>query len=204
MTLIEKPPAVPGEPEEPTGPDASASASGQGDMRLRQTLPMPAQERVAESMANEVPRGPRALIRQFVRDYNLLRATKYGVGPLGVIFLLDLVQGFDSTIPTLLLPEIRAEFNVTLLQLVLLGQVFSVVAITGGPVIGWLTDRVRRTYLVGISAIASGIFSIGSSFAGNMVAFQAMRSLDGTIGESLGNIPTQSLLYDYYPIEARA
>src|SRR4029077_20197604 len=59
----------------------------------------PNQEHVAVHMAETLPRGPRQLVRQAAADYRLVRATKYGLTPLVVIFVLDLVQSFDSRVP---------------------------------------------------------------------------------------------------------
>ena len=163
----------------------------------------PTQQRVATAIAADIPRGPRQVLGQAVKDFRLLRATKYGVGPLVLLFIVDYVQVYDSSIPRLLLPEIRAEFNVSLTTLVLLGQLFVVFSLGSIPLIGWMNDRMKRTRLVAAGNVLSGAFSLTSAFAPNALVYQATRTLDG-VGEGIGNVPTATLLYDYYPIEARA
>jgi ABC-type branched-subunit amino acid transport system ATPase component len=163
----------------------------------------PEQQQIAEQIADDVPRGGRAVLRRFRDDVRLLRTTKYGLGPLFVIFVIDLLQGIDDRIPTLFLPEIRKEFGVTLTKLVFVQQLFVVVGLAGVLLIGYLTDRYRRTRMVGISAVLSGVFSFGAASSGNVYAYQGLQSFD-SVSEQLGNVPTSSLLFDYYPIEARA
>lgn len=163
----------------------------------------PTSAEVSSSMASEIPRGFRALVRQTVKDFNLIRATKYGAGPLFVLFLVDWVQGFDSLIPTLFAPEIRKDFNVTITQIALIQQLFGSLFLFTGPLIGYLSDRFRRTRMVGLGALLSGMFSMFSGFAPNFLLYQFTRSLDKA-SETFGDIPSKSLSYDYYPVEARA
>ena len=165
--------------------------------------PVPEEERLARSIAAAVPRNPRALLRQAVTDFRLLKATPYGVAPLVVFFVLDYVQHFDRTIAVVLLPEIRDDLDVSLTTLVVYGQLFTVCGVPLALLIGWATDHTRRTRLVALGNVLSGTFSALRGLAPNALSYQAVTALD-SFGEGINDSPTQSLLYDYYPLEARA
>ncbi|HVL81196.1 MAG TPA: MFS transporter [Actinomycetota bacterium] len=162
-----------------------------------------AQADIVREMASAMKRGPKAIMGQAVTDFKMLRVTRYGLRPLMVLFLIDFVQGFDSNVPTLFMPEIRADFNITLTQLTLASSLFGMLFAFTGPLIGWMADRYRRTYMLGISAVLSGICSLLSAFAPGFLMFAVLRQLDSA-SEKLGDVPGQSLAYDYYPVEARA
>ena len=164
---------------------------------------VPQQERIAQQIANAVPRSPRQVLRQVRHDFALLRATKYGVAPFVVFFFLDYVQTFDSAITSILLPEIREDLDTSLTALTLYGQLFALVGVPFALLVGYLTDRTRRTRLIAIGNVLSGGFSAVKAMAPNAFAYQGATMLDN-FGEGVNNAPTQSLLYDYYPIDARA
>ncbi len=161
----------------------------------RAPAPTPATER---SRAG----GIGALFRNLASDYAALRATKYGAAPILILILLDFVQKFDDAIFGLLLPEIRRDFGVPLTLIVALGSVIGVILSLLSPVIGYLADRTRRTVMLGLSAIASGVFSMLSATAKGVYSMAGFRAVDEA-SESFGNIPTSSLVADYYPVDVR-
>ncbi|MEL6692205.1 MAG: MFS transporter, partial [Pseudomonadota bacterium] len=70
----------------------------------------------------------------------------------------------DRKIIELLIEPIKADLSLTDEQIgLILGPAFSIVYATSGLFIGWLVDRVRRTWLVGVGI---AFWSIATAFSG--------------------------------------
>ena len=161
------------------------------------------QVEIINEMAETVPRSVRGVVRQAASDYRLIAATKYGAVPMIVLLIITFIDGVDQSILGVAAPEIRKDFNVTLTQIAVFGQLFTLPAIMATPFIGYLNDRVRRTRLMGVTTAVSGALSIASALPRTYIPFAALRTTD-RISESLVSMPNQTLFYDYYPVEARA
>jgi len=161
------------------------------------------QVEITKEMASSVPRSIRGIVRQAANDYRLVAATKYGATPMIVLLVITFLDGVDQSILGVAAPEIRRDFNVTLTQIAVIGQLFTLPAIMATPLIGYLNDRMRRTRLMGITTAVSGTLSILSALPRTYIPFAALRTTD-KISESLVSMPNQTLFYDYYPVEARA
>ncbi|HVE75537.1 MAG TPA: MFS transporter [Actinomycetota bacterium] len=142
------------------------------------------------------------LVREAAKGISIVRATKYGMGPLVVLTVLDFFQAFDNATLGIVLPRIRQEFGVSLAALLSIAGVVSFLIQISSPLIGYLADRVSRARMVGFSAILSGVFSAGTGGSPGIYSLYGVRTVD-EIGERVGDVPTRSLLYDYYPVETR-
>src|SRR5688500_7351102 len=100
------------------------------------------------------------MVRETASSLRTLRATKYGMAPLGALLFIDYMQSFDNKIFLLIGPELRIEFNQSITSLVIVSQLMTILLLVLMPLIGYVNDRVRRTWLVGISAMLSGLFSL--------------------------------------------
>ena len=122
--------------------------------------------------------------------------------PLVVLFLLNAVDELDRTAFGILLPEIRESFGLDL------GTMLGIVALAGIAAlalqvpIAQLADRARRIPLVVGGALIWACFSGLTGLATTVVVLTIARS-GSAVGKAVIDPTHNSLLADYYPIEAR-
>ncbi len=122
--------------------------------------------------------------------------------PLVVLFLLNAVDELDRTAFGILLPEIRESFGLDL------GTMLGIVALAGIAAlalqvpIAQLADRARRIPLVVGGALVWACFSGMTGLATTVVVLTIARS-GSAVGKAVIDPTHNSLLADYYPIEAR-
>ena len=122
--------------------------------------------------------------------------------PLVVLFLLNAVDELDRTAFGILLPEIRESFGLDL------GTMLGIVALAGIAAlalqvpIAQLADRARRIPLVVGGALVWACFSGLTGLATTVVVLTIARS-GSAVGKAVIDPTHNSLLADYYPIEAR-
>ena len=141
-------------------------------------------------------------LRQDLTGIGALRKTKYGLTPIAVLTFMTFCQSFDSAIFGLITPELRRELDISLGTLANIGAVAGFATMVFGPLVGYLSDRRNRVHLLGLSAVLSGVFSLITARAQGTFQIFGVRAIDD-ISENLGNTPASTLLYDYYPVEAR-
>ena len=123
--------------------------------------------------------------------------------PLIILFGLNAVDELDRTAFGILLPEIREHFNLDLSAALAIVAASSIAALVLQVPIAQWADRSRRVPLAVVGALVWAVFSGMTGLATTIVLLTIARS-----GSSLGKAviePTHnSLLADYYPIEARS
>jgi branched-chain amino acid transport system ATP-binding protein len=119
------------------------------------------------------------------------------VGPLLVLFLLNLVDEFDRIAFGTLTPEIRDAFDLSDGAIVAVGSVAAVVALVGALPIGVLADRRDRTRLVRWAGFGWAAMAVLTGVAPVLAVLVVAR-----IGAGLAHITGEplhsSLLGDYY------
>lgn len=109
----------------------------------------------------------------------------------------------DRKIIELLIEPIKADLNLSDEQIGwILGPAFSVVYATSGLFIGWLVDRVRRTWLVGIGV---AFWSVATALSGVAQNFwqMFMARLSVGAGEATLSPAAFSMIGDSFPPEER-
>lgn len=123
---------------------------------------------------------------------------------LGVLVLVYISSFLDRQILAILLPDIKAEFNVsdTLLGL-LTGLAFAVFYTTLGVPLARVADRWSRVNLLAICIGCWSLMTMLCGAAGNFAQLALARVGVG-VGEAGCNPSAHSLIADYFPLERRA
>ena len=169
-----------------------------GTAAVLDAAPMP--EPDAEA-TREFETVPKPSLGQRLRSYNPLAipGTRLPVLVLGGLLL---VNTFDQNVLQLIGPELRAEFGLSVGFIIQLGLVMTLVQQLGALPIGYLVDRVKRVWLVRISAlglVAAGLLKATTGTAGGYVAGEVANGGSHAFLQPAA-LP---LLTDYYPSRAR-
>ena len=125
----------------------------------------------------------------------------YPIFPLLILFCLNFVDEFDIAATQILGPNIRDAFHLSNAGL---GSIRAAAGLVGllVPFTGYLGDRVNRTVLTWVGAIAWGVFAMTAGLAPAVTVFVILR-----MGSGIGKLTSHSahvpLLFDYYPPESR-
>ena len=122
--------------------------------------------------------------------------------PLLVLFGLNAVDEFDRAAFGILLPEIRDHFGLDLSTMLGLVGLVGVAALALQVPIAQWADRSRRVPLAVGGAVLWAVFSGLTGMATGLVVLCIARS-GSSIGKAVIDPTHNSLLSDYYPIEAR-
>jgi branched-chain amino acid transport system ATP-binding protein len=125
----------------------------------------------------------------------------YPATPLVILFVLALIQELDGAAFGVLFPEIRDWFGTDLGTTILLGNLAGLLTVAVSVPIGYLADRVKRTWFVGIGAAVWAAFTLGIGLSWSIIALSAFRFGAG-VGKAM-EAPRSSLLADYYPPKVR-
>src|SRR5436305_4846818 len=122
--------------------------------------------------------------------------------PLVVLFLLFFFDEFDTAAFGVLAPDIERSFHLTDARfgLIVILNV-SIVLLLAVP-IGWLGDRIKRTWLVIAGGVLAGVFSFFTGIVGTVGLLFVVRIANG-LGRLINEPVHSSLLADYYPPDAR-
>lgn len=124
----------------------------------------------------------------------------------GLVTLLCVAYVFsytDRTILSLLIEPIKADLGLTDVQIgLLLGPAFGVLYATMGLPFGWLADRWRRTWIIGIGATVWSLATVASGLARGFTGLFAARMTVG-VGEATLSPCAMSLIADSFPRERR-
>ncbi len=128
-------------------------------------------------------------------------ARRYALGMLAVVYMFNFI---DRQILAILLPAIRAEFQVGDFVLGLLaGPAFALFYVTLGVPVARLADRVNRRNLIALAvAVWSGMTAL-SGLAANIWQLALARVGVG-IGEAGCSPPAHAMIADLYPPEQRS
>jgi predicted MFS family arabinose efflux permease len=120
-----------------------------------------------------------------------------------MLFLINFLNFFDRTIPAVVLEPIRAEFGLTDTMLGLLGTAFTLVYALAGLPLGRLSDRMKRTKVLGAGVFVWSLMTAASGFAWNFLSFFLIR-LGVGVGEASCAPAANSMIGDMYPSKKRA
>jgi ABC-type branched-subunit amino acid transport system ATPase component/MFS family permease len=123
--------------------------------------------------------------------------------PLVVLFGLNAVDELDRTAFGILLPNIRDAFNLDNTKVLGLVALSSIAALALQVPIAQYADRSRRVPLAIIGALIWATFSGMTGLATGVVLLTIARS-GSSLGKAVIDPTHNSLLADYYPIEARS
>ncbi len=123
--------------------------------------------------------------------------------PLVVLFGLNAVDELDRTAFGILLPNIRDEFGLDNSGVLGLVAIVSLAALALQVPIAQYADRSRRVPLAIAGAIGWACFSGMTGLATGIVVLGIARS-GSSVGKAVIDPTHNSLLADYYPIEARS
>jgi ABC-type branched-subunit amino acid transport system ATPase component/MFS family permease len=124
------------------------------------------------------------------------------VMPMIVLFVIALVDEMDRSALGVLTPEIRDYFGLDLATGTVVVSLTGVLTLALAVPVGYLSDRMNRTWLTAFGALAIGVFGLLTGFAPTLLLFTITRVGAG-IGRTFDPAHT-SLLADYYPPESRA
>ena len=122
---------------------------------------------------------------------------------LAVLFGLNAVDELDRTAFGILLPNIRDEFGLDNTKVLGLVALSSIAALALQVPIAQYADRSRRVPLAIVGALVWATFSGMTGLAGGVVVLTIARS-GSSLGKAVIDPTHNSLLADYYPIEARS
>jgi branched-chain amino acid transport system ATP-binding protein len=122
--------------------------------------------------------------------------------PLVVLFGLNAVDELDRTAFGILLPNIRKSFDIDLKTALGLVALASVAALVLQVPIAQYADRSKRVPLTILGAVVWALFSGLTGLATGVIVLTVARS-GSAIGKAVVDPTHNSLLADYYPIEAR-
>ncbi|MGH2807898.1 MAG: MFS transporter [Actinomycetota bacterium] len=131
------------------------------------------------------------------------RAIDGSLWPLLFLTFVATFDRLDDIAIGLLQPEIRNEFGFSVQFLVTIQSGVMILALVGGPAIGYLVDRVKRVWLVRIA----GLFNAGGTLllaTASGVPQMILARSTSTAGYSVGLAAGIPLIADFYPVHNRA
>jgi MFS transporter, Spinster family, sphingosine-1-phosphate transporter len=120
-----------------------------------------------------------------------------------VLFAMNLLDYTDRWILSAVLPHLKAEFQIDYTHAGLLFTLFLVSYSLVSPVMGWLGDRWRRTWLLGIGVGVWSLATVGTGLADSFGHLVLARTFLG-IGEATYGVLAPTILMDLYPRARRA
>lgn len=122
---------------------------------------------------------------------------------LFLLFLANLFNFFDRTIPAIIIEPIRMEWGLSDLQLGLIGTAFTIVYALAGLPLGRMADNGSRRKIMGWGLAAWSGFTALNGLAWNFWSFLLIRMGVG-IGEASYAPAANSLIGDLFPAHKRA
>jgi len=122
--------------------------------------------------------------------------------PLSLLTTLRFTDTLDVAAFSLLIPDIRDYFGASLTKIETVVFIATLLPLVIAVPLGFLSDRVRRSTLLGIGFLLSGIFTMGTAFSASLLMLGVMR-----LGAGLGQCfegSVGSFLSDTYPLDRRA
>ncbi len=121
-----------------------------------------------------------------------------------VLFAMNLLDYLDRNILTAVLPQLKADRIVTNnLQAGSLFTYFLISYSLVSPIMGWLGDRWRRTWLLGLGVGLWSLATVGTAFARDYGHLVLARALLG-VGEATYGVIAPTILMDLFARERRA
>lgn len=122
---------------------------------------------------------------------------------LVLLFLANLLNFFDRTIPAILNEPIRLEWGLNDLQLGIIGAAFTLVYAVAGLPLGRLADRGSRKTIMGWGLVVWSGFTAANAAAWNFGSFLVARMGVG-VGEASYAPASNALIGDLFPTQQRS
>ncbi|NWE77806.1 spinster family MFS transporter [Pseudomonas yamanorum] len=122
---------------------------------------------------------------------------------LSVLFLINLMNYFDRSIPAVVLESIGKEFSLTDTSLGIIAIAFTLVHAMVGVPLGYVADRFTRTRVISIGVALWSLLTAASGAAWSFTSFLLARAGVG-IGEASFAPAANSLIADLVPSSKRA
>lgn len=119
------------------------------------------------------------------------------------LFLANMLNFFDRTIPSIIIEPLRFEFSLSDLQLGLVTAAFTLVYAVAGLPFGRMADKGSRKNIIGWGLLIWSGFTALNAAAWNYISFFLVRVGVG-VGEASYAPAANSLLADLFPPERRA
>src|SRR3954447_11766889 len=120
-----------------------------------------------------------------------------------ILFAMNLLDYLDRNVLMSIQPQVKDELRITNEQWGLLTSIFLVSYSVVSPVMGWLGDRYRRTWLLGLGVGLWSLATIGSGLARSYGHLALARSVLG-IGEATYGVIAPTILIDLFSREQRS
>ncbi|QKT10242.1 spinster family MFS transporter [Rhodococcus sp. W8901] len=124
-------------------------------------------------------------------------------GALVALFLANLLNFFDRSIPSVVAEPIKHEFALSDLQLGLITSAFTVVYAIAGLPLGRLADRGNRPGIIGVGLLVWSGLTAATGAAGNYMLFVLVR-LGVGVGEAAFTPAANSMIGDLYQADRRS
>jgi MFS family permease len=128
---------------------------------------------------------------------------RWAVATFVALFALNMLDYLDRNLLVSMQPQIKRDLGITNFHWGLLTSYFLVSYSLFGPVMGWLGDRFRRTWLIGLGVGVWSLATIGSGLAQSYGQLALARSVLG-IGEATNGVIAPTILLDLFAREQRA
>jgi ABC-type branched-subunit amino acid transport system ATPase component/MFS family permease len=147
------------------------------------------------------------LLRRFwldLRSVTELRRTPYGMRPVLILALISMFQIFDAQAFRVAAPFIVRESNgeIGVTSIIDITSLVAGVGLFVALALGWWADRHRRVPLLAVGTIVDGIGAAMAGFGRSTVSYGIPR-VAAQVGQTAADVPSFSLLADYYPPDAR-
>jgi ABC-type branched-subunit amino acid transport system ATPase component/predicted MFS family arabinose efflux permease len=142
-----------------------------------------------------------SILRQAVRVREL-RGTPYGATPVVLVALTTFFTYGQQYLVRIAAPNVAQDLNLNVAVLSGIFALLFIVDSAGSLLFGWVMDRAKRVpFLIGSTLVSGvgGLFQAGAGGTGTYVAPGVAQE----IGLVAGDVPSFSLLADWYPIEHR-
>jgi MFS family permease len=120
-----------------------------------------------------------------------------------VLFAMNLLDYLDRNVLMAIQPQVKGELKITNEQWGLLTSIFLVSYSVISPIMGWLGDRFRRTWLLGLGVGVWSLATVGSGLASSYGHLVLARSVLG-IGEATYGVIAPTILLDLFARDQRA
>jgi MFS family permease len=131
------------------------------------------------------------------------RASRTALIAFGILFAMNLLDYLDRNILVSIQPQVRDELRVTNEQWGRLMSIFLISYSVFSPLMGWLGDRYRRTWLLAFGVGLWSLATVGSGLARSYGHLALARSILG-IGEATYGVIAPTILIDLFSREQRS
>jgi predicted MFS family arabinose efflux permease len=130
-------------------------------------------------------------------------AARWALTTFAVLFVMNLLDYVDRWVLSSVLEDVQHEFSFDDFWAGWLFTCFLISYSLISPVMGWLGDRTRRTWLLGIGVAIWSVATVGTGLARSYGQVVVARSLLG-IGEATYGLLAPALLMDLFPRRSRS